>query len=413
VLPLILLPAASWWKKADAGRTAALAAVFWSIGTTLVFIWVDNGRLAYNFRDGYARAADWLTPLVDLSLGLPSFFRQSPAGGTLRAGVWVASFVAFARVLRSIARKSARPATLALAAPLCLASAAMMALSIVWTVDAVGAAVPESSQLDLLSSVNRNARPVGIRYSPLSIESAQQTVSGLSIATPMRRGAPPAGVLLLAPGIVPAGRYELRAAEGAVLSGTGALVIGRNARPIRTWDLSTAFADGSALLDLPVSVGSFVISGDRGHSSPILTLHPLQIDEGRARVTSQYARRAERYGAATIYFYDDGAFVEDAGFWVRGSAETQFAAAAEPRGAPLELMLRNAPVTNRVTVDIDGVEQVLEMTPGGQSPLTVKAADGRAAALIRIRTSAGFRPYLVEPNSTDTRFLGVRVEAGR
>ena len=51
---------------------------------------VGGGFLVYNVRDGYARALEWLNPLIDLSLGMPSFFRQTSGGASLRAAIWIA-----------------------------------------------------------------------------------------------------------------------------------------------------------------------------------------------------------------------------------------------------------------------------------------------------------------------------------
>jgi hypothetical protein len=46
--------------------------------------------------------------------------------------------------------------------------------------------------------------------------------------------------------------------------GVATLVIGRNARPVESWNLGTDLRDGALRFHLPVDVGSIVIKGDDG-----------------------------------------------------------------------------------------------------------------------------------------------------
>ena len=79
-------------------------------------------------------------------------------------------------------------------------------------------------------------------------------------------------------------------------------------------------------------------------------------------------------------------------------------------GSPLQLFVRNAPVTNRVSLEIDGHAQTLELRPREERMVPVPISSARGAALINIYSDAGFRPSEVEPGSTDHRYLGAWIE---
>lgn len=415
LLPLLALPGAWLWRhtRHAATRAIATALLLLSMGITLSLVVVEDGRLAYNFRDGYSLAAERLSPLVDLPKGLPSFFRQTSAGATLRGTIWVAVMCGAVLALRAVERRTppnAR-AALALATPASMAVAMMIAVTIVWKMDRVQAATADTSQLDLLKRYNPRLRPLGVRFNPFTFESSERTLSAIAISTPTRRPAPPAGTLLIAPGVIPAGEYELRPRNPSSMDGSVRLVIGRLAKPIRTWNLATDLRSGGLTFDLPVNVGSLIVEGDgEAARSGGLVLIPKRLVPAGAKLSHAYARRVERYSRAHAYFFDDGAFPEQPGFWIRGGAESSIAVAPIERGAPLQLFLRNAPVKNSVTIDIDGEPQVLELQPREERVVPLPIAGDRKAAMLRFRTSTGFRPSSVEPGSIDNRFLGVWVE---
>src|SRR5205823_7049789 len=92
---LLVLPGAWLWKSARhrATRAVGLALLAVSVAITAIAVAVNGGQLAYNFRDGYSRVAEWVSPSVDLPQALPSFFRQTPGGATMRGAIWVVSIV--------------------------------------------------------------------------------------------------------------------------------------------------------------------------------------------------------------------------------------------------------------------------------------------------------------------------------
>lgn len=413
---LLFVPPGAWlWQHARLGATRAigLAALVLSIALTGLLAGPKTGRLAFNVRDGFALGLEWLNPLVDLPRGLPSFFRQTPDDALFRATIWLLAIWGAWLVMRSIERRTPRADTgVALTTPLCLAGAAMLALTAVWKLDHVPAITPESSRLELLQHYDQRIRPLGVNLATADLESPSAIISGLRLSTSMRRSPPANRSLLVVPNTVPAGRYRLHLPEGASASGTATLIIGRLARPLLTWDLRSEFLDGSADFDLPVDVESIVIQGDADAARSVgrLELQPLQVFSGPKRVASGFARRVERYGATFVYFLDGRAFAELPGFWIRAKAKTRIVAVPAGRGQALHFFVRNAPVSNRLTLEVDGRSEEIELQPREERMIPIRHASGRVATLISLHASQGFKPALVEPGSTDHRFLGCWIE---
>lgn len=178
VLPLLVLPGAWLWKSARHAATRAMAVALLAVSVTITaaMVTVDGGRLAYNFRDGYSRFAEWLSPLVDLPQGLPSFFRQGSGDAIVRAAIWMVSvllaWLALWMVERTRPAGEAGPA-LALATPVCLAVAAMLALTGVWTLEGIPGPTRETSSLSLLEHFDSRVRPNGINLARLAFVPAE------------------------------------------------------------------------------------------------------------------------------------------------------------------------------------------------------------------------------------------------
>jgi len=399
ILPLLALPSAWLWSGAKhrATRAMAIAALLVSLVVTALMVSVDGGRLAYNFRDGFSRLAEWVSPTVDLSTALPSFFRQTSSGAVFRAAVWLVPFTLGWMVLQRVQSRGSLP----LATGFTVAAATMIAATGAWATDGVSGLRPDASQLDLLSRVHPSLRPHTVDLRHLRHIGI---LDGMAISNSGDRQ-PGDANLLLVPGIVPAGRYRLQAESSAAPAGHAQLVIGRNARPIKSWDA----AAGEMTFQLPVNVGSLIVRGDEPalHSVQRLVLRPVQLVPPAARPTNDYAREVEPYDAGLVYFFDAGAFVEQAGFWVRGGAAARIAAAPSGEG-PVHLFIRNAAAPNRVTVRSKAGSQVFDLQPREERAVAVEGVAG--VALLDISSEGGFHPSDVDRGSTDTRYLGVWVE---
>jgi hypothetical protein len=414
VLPLLAIPGAWLWSDARRPSTRAMAAALLvlSLSITISLLVVDAGRLVYNFRDGFSLAAEQVSPVLDVPRGLPSFFRQTSAGAAGRGAIWLGVMCGAFLALKAIERRARREhrAILAFAAPALISVAVMIALTAVWKIDDVPEVTPETSQLNLLRSYNPRLRPLGVSFNPFAIQSAERVLSALAISTPTRRPAPQR-MLLSVPSVIPAGRYELRPKKNVLRSGSNAkLFIGDSPRPAMTWDLSEALESGGLELNTSVDVGSIAVEGDeQSLRTGGLALHPKQLISRGTLVSTEVAQRAERYGPALVYFFDDGEYLEEAGFWSRGSAKSSVAVTSVT-GAPVTLFLRNAPVRNTVSLAIGDRQQVLELAPREERTLPLQLSGNHATELIHLVSKAGFRPSEVEHGSTDARFLGVWIE---
>jgi hypothetical protein len=288
----------------------------------------------------------------------------------------------------------------------------MLSATLVWKLQNVAGPMPDTSGLNLLEHADPRLRPIGFDLSHASFVPRDTVISRISISTNQDRPAPPPGTLLLVPDVLPAGTYALVVGNPAGAKGVATLVIGRNARPIESWNLETDLRDSAVRFHLPVDVGSIVIKGDDEavRHGRAVSLRAIDLVPRARRLTPGYARRVEPYGPALVYFFDDEAFPEEPGFWVRGGSGARFAAMAVQAGASLQMFIRNAPVANQVRVSVDGHPQVLDLKPREEQLLPFPALNGRRASLITVDSDAGFRPSQVEPGSTDNRYLGVWIE---
>ena len=67
-------------------------------------------------------------------------------------------------------------------------------------------------------------------------------------------------------------------------------------------------------------------------------------------------------------------------------------------------------MSNRLTLEVEGRSEEIELQPREERMIPVRHTSGGAATLISFHTSRGFKPSLVEPGSTDHRFLGCWIE---
>jgi hypothetical protein len=132
------------------------------------------------------------------------------------------------------------------------------------------------------------------------------------------------------------------------------------------------------------------------------------------------------------YFPDDGAYLpEGDSFWVRGGsrADVVLRAPAPPGsdGSPvphrirrLSLQVTNGAAPNRMTVSAGLRRVTFDLKPGETRAVDIEPAGGvpyrpsiyptNYVYTFSVSTSAGFVPFLEEPGSTDSRYLGALVK---
>lgn len=139
---------------------------------------------------------------------------------------------------------------------------------------------------------------------------------------------------------------------------------------------------------------------------------PMNTDIRRVRILFGKDTRFQ------IYYLDDNAFFreDDDAFWIRGDRRADLLAkAAEPILA-LRVGLQAGPVPVSGTVRQGWRRQPFSLQPGEAVTLSFDTGggfpyeDGTRVVTFSVSVDGGFVPAQLEPGSTDTRFLGVRVK---
>jgi len=140
-----------------------------------------------------------------------------------------------------------------------------------------------------------------------------------------------------------------------------------------------------------------------------VVIEPLSVVPAGGRLTDLVARRAVNYGSTSVFFLDDRSFAEPEGFWLGGSRESTFALQADRPQSSVAVLLRNAPVANSLTLESGQWREELTLAAGEERHVEIPLAAGQSAAVVRARTTSGFRPSAATPDSRDDRFLGIWV----
>lgn len=415
VLLIMSLPAAIAWTAitSRATRATAWAALVFTGFASGMLVVVDDGRLAYNTRDAYAAWLDRLNPALDLGRALPAFWRGREHELFRDSAIWVVTLVAGWALLRTIERRRAlaRRATFATATAAVYAGAAMMAAAIVWTISGAEPRSLTPAQLEVLRRLGTEPRLVA--FDPGTLRSiAREDVPPMLRIAPERaarvRGAGRNDRPLFMLPAMPAGQYYLQ--PGGTGGGWLNVGIGRDQFALRTE--KTRNPPAPFVLELPIAVRAIILRGDEEarRSISTLTVRALSVVRPDARLSSKTATRAVRHGTAAVFFLDANSFPEPDAFWVGGKRATQVVLQPDwpEGGAPL--LLRNAPVDNRVVLESGEWREELHLGPGEERRVHVPVDTQRGAALLSISSAAGFRPSEADPQNRDERLLGVWIQ---
>jgi hypothetical protein len=415
MLPLLTIPTAVAWTgiRHRATRASAFAALAATTFASCALVFVGGGRLAYNVRQGYALWLEWLNGATDLAHGLPAWWRGSETTLYRDVAVWVCALAAAWGALRASEgwRGLRTRGALAAATGAAYATAAMAAITIVWTLSGVGGIDAAPGQLALLRRAAGDRRVLGVALpsfrriavsdvaSMLRIRPAPSTTTG---------GAGPNDRPLYQVALVPAGEYRIRP-EGPEASGWLMVGIGRDQFSLRSGPI--AAPPDPIIMRFPVDVRAIVIRGDEQARRSILgvTIEPVSLVPARARLAGDPARHAVRYGASTVYFLDERSFPEPEAFWVGGGRSSSVVLQPDARARAVPILVRNAPVANHVRMQSGGWQADLQLAPGEERGIDVPLDAARGATPLTITSSAGFRPSEVNPSSRDDRYLGVWV----
>lgn len=425
IVPALAIPAAVAWTAIErrATRATALGSLAFSLIAVGVVVFAADGRLAYNTRDGFAQWLDWLNRSVQLSAGVPVWFRRGDPAFFSRSGdlvfardiaIWMLALVGAWLAVRRVDRtpRLRNRGVLAAVAAAAFAVAAMAATTVLWTLHGAEGAAADEAQFALLRRISREPRFIAFHLDPPSAIDARQLAAALRIEAPRSTARGCAGnfdrpLFSLPP--LPAGRYRLRLraqnASGLLLIGIGcdqfSLVTEPLTAPPRAIDL-----------DFPVDIRRLMVRGDEEARQTVrsLAIEPLSLVPADARLSSASARHGVRYGTTSAFFLDDALFAEPESFWVGGSRSGSVVLKPDEGRAAATLLLRNAPVQNRLQIRAGGWRDDLQLGPGEERRVEIPLDTARGATLITFTSSSGFRPSDVDPKSRDGRFLGVWVK---
>ena len=416
IVPLLAIPAAFAWTtmRRRTSRYSATLALAITAFLSAVMIVPGRGALAFNTREGYAHSLNWLSRLADLGQGMPAWFRDREPEFFLDTVLWIAIGLAAWRLIRVFERSPRLRTTESFATVVSLvyASAFMLALTLTWSLHGAERVNAAPAQVDVLRRISGEHRLLAWQLNPFTLVTAERVPSLLRI-DPGRRFVTDGGAgrndrpLLTLPA-VPAGRYRIRVRT----SGPGGwLMIGIGQDQFALKTIAIASPPVPVEIDFPVDVRALIVRGDDDARRVVreLVVEPLSVVSGRDRLTTAFARQAVRYRSSSVYFLDDRSFPEPEAFWAGGARSTSVVFDSDT-GSSIDLLVRNAPVANAITMQSGEWREVLQLAPGEERQLRLPADPQRRAALVTITTSAGFRPSEVEPQSRDNRYLGVWVK---
>ena len=409
VLPLLCIPAAVLWARVETRpeRLWPLAALCFTVFATLVVLYADRGRIAFNARDTPALWLEWLSKAVSLSQGAPSWARESVPAFARDVSVWLAALLAALLAVRYAFRKvspRSHPVILAWA----LAIALMAAVTTVWSLRRAEGRHILAAQLQLLRAVA--ASPGGLlvdveRWRALSSASLVHRLH-MEAGRPLPAGRVGRDSTLFQFPRIPAGHYRLTPPTDT----RGWLMVGIGRDQFSLVTVPLPVPSRSIDLEFPVAVRAIVVRGDEdaGQTVDRIAIEPLAV-AGEGGWPDDVARTAVKYRTAAVFFLDDRSFPEPEGFWIGGARSTLFVVRPDHRTPSVSLLLRNGPSANHAVLESGAGAFELEFAAGEERRLSVPVDPSRGASLVRVRVTAGFRPSVEDPSSRDTRFLGLHV----
>ena len=412
VLFLLAIPAAEAWSAIHRRGTRAMAAgaLLLTVLATCVLVFVDNGGLAYNVRTDFALWIKWAARNADLAGALPAWaLRQADLFRDI--AIWCVAMLAAWALVRGVDGHPALRGRAALASATAgvFAIAAMAAATIAWESRGDDGLLPVPAQMEFLRHAARERHAVRIGLQPLRIIGRDALPREICIhpeLMPTPEGPAGDGAPLFTVPTVPAGEYHLRARLRNA-GGRLTIAIGREPRPI-----ASGVADSTMTLRLPVDVPAVLIRGDDEARRNVLGLvvEPVSLVPPVDRLTDDFATAAVQYGETTLFFLDRSSFPEPDAFWVGGGRDSSLVLAPSTPGSTVVLLMRNAPVENRVAIQSGGWREELQMQPGEERRIDVPIDVRRGSSLIRFSVSSGFRPSEIDATSADHRFLGVWIK---
>lgn len=295
------------------------------------------------------------------------------------------------------------------------AGALMLAATITWHRHGDQEISPVSSQAAFISSWNPQVLPTEFQWRRPYRASPKQLMRRIEV--PMRAAAvterPRASDLAAGPRLG-AADYSIVLESAQPPQGELEARIGDTTLPLERWRLDGLTGKTLALpLRLPVPVTALRLYADDAALASI-EKGSLHLDAVRAPAAGGTAPawRAVRFGDLRMFFLDDMAYPEPAGFWTRGAAATTVLIdrRANTRLDAVTVALQSGPVATTVDLSIAGRRQRVALGARERREVRLALGEGDAPRALSIRTGATFRPVQHDSRAVDFRPLGVWVE---
>jgi hypothetical protein len=409
-LPLAI-PIGVWFSRVGSrsARMLACGGLLLSLLITATTAIVGRGTLLFNSRDGSSRLLLWMSPVVNVTAGLPSLFRTEPPRALADAAVWLTAIAILAGAGRRLDRRAVSAPALATVLALLAVVVSSAAISIVWRMNAARPLTAGTGGLALLHAYDPDAGQIAFRYAPLRrlpLADVPPTIALVNTTAHERGPDEP----LIRASHLPAGTYDIEGRFARPTDGRLTVTVDPQLGPTYTWNVHSAGGRWRQSLSLPVSARELLVDGDDSTRTALqdVSIRATSITGSLHRLAAGESRHAVRYGTAVVFLMSGAAYVEPGGTWIVGGQEAEFVIAPDP-GSGIKLFLRNAPVKNQVTLESGRWRQVLALEPREERLLELPVDPGSVGARLRVACSSGARPADID-KSDDTRLLGCWIE---
>ena len=436
-LLLMTLPVA--WEFRDAAdrperRAAYRLLLLVGLATSLAVLVVRNGAMLALGRNGISRFLEWLSPDWYLWAFAPDFIMQPTWLALAQAGIWLLAIAVSAWAVGLLAARgtaargssrTGRGLAFLRADAGALLTMLLVALAMPLALGAYLKPCPspeDRSRIQMLESFDPHARPIGVRFDPLSFVDANALPQAFSVsARPGSRTArQPTPVLLNARFALPSGRYAFEIAprsggsSPSGLSGSLVLQAGRSGGALNEWNVDAqAGRPWQGTFDLPVDVNFVGFRAAPGLEAEVgeLRVRPVRVVPVLERIAAHEVLASLALDRLVFLFHDGASYPEPNGFWVRGSSRAVVSVVSRTGRLTSRIRLRiRSPIANTVRFDMPGLTRTAELEAGVPTDLDLEPAPLDGTLRMTISPERGFRPAEIQTGNRDRRFLGCWVE---
>ena len=409
VFPLSVTVAPLWCRQDGLGRSLSMALLTVSVLVASAFGFGASGMLAYNAGQGRSVLLEWISPLVNLPGGFPSYFRAITADGITRASlrhelllpcaIWAMAAILIWSLARWIHRRSASNAVSrpALAAG-CVVAVLSISVTSTWASAKVPHLAPTRAQLGLIAREDPRTTPLGVQLWPLHLMPSAEALQRLEVST-SPFDVVPSGVMLNLSEVA-SGEYRLRLKFFSEPRGEISLSVGGTGGPLAAWDVSSP--ENTYSFRIPIQASQLTIAASPAAAASLrsVAMTPVQHFAPSGTATMR-ARAAARYGRTVVYAIDNRIVLEPDGFWVLGGRQPDVVMTKDDSPAGLTFRLSNVAVRNRVRVSTSTWSASRDLAPDERWLVTVPVSDAAQPAIVNFRVEHGA--------TVGGRFLGCRV----